>query len=1562
MGREEIRTTQQRANVGREPSPAVPTARPQGRLDRITLQDALGNLGTARYAGALRRKAMDGGRPPVPEDGRADVITEIADAGFGGRSHRLPYLEQIQASFGRHDIGDVDAHVGGMAAKAGDVLGAHAYTRGEQVAFRESPDIHTAAHEAAHVVQQRQGGVLLSGPVGHADDRFERHADAVADLVVRGASAESLLGLPASGRNGPTAGAIQLDRDEDADVVPFSKINLLPSREKYEAKGQLKPLGSAPSIDLDDFTVKVSSTGGAWSLGARKVQDKPPDLSALNHPQPIAETVGEDAATMSSPEMLMRLAALEVLASKIARLVAGNGYQEGLAEGAAGIIGVVSSRLKTPPGVESYFVDPYGVLDPIPTEPAPLSREIVRSETVFDRVAGGIAEVAADRAREEQMGGSIAATSASREGAHYDVEEGLSGLRNVQRWYVEAANHVLQPRIVGDFNYADRLHGETNDGLQKRKLIYFETLKSNVAGGERLTGPINDWAHDVEQDLAWLDEQAPKVRAARESNSPDFSLEQEFEARAGLVGASIEALSEYDRAAVTYDVLKVHAFLGFGLEDAKRIRWRLEQMHRAAQDRDVDYLRVLLRDHQKDSNVQAFYARVPDIVKWSGIIRSLTIMLIATLASAGVGIAITAVTGVTAGAVELLSLNFFLRLGLQSFTFTLVSRSLQSLTTGVTVGSFWAEFLSNLVLFGAMGAASIGLRSTLKALGSIAASAVSHSVNLSIMQVYGYIHGSIEAGHLLTGDEVAEMTQQNLLMMVAMGVLMKPFEPIIHGLEKTAATNHFLDKYQGEFAEIETSRNQLAKAIEARIGNDPSGEKSSAEVNGFREKYAEIEGRLKLLVDRAIADPRCDTVAMRREIAEMVTRAQRTPLPEVLHEGGLDPAMEVMPTGREGSWSFPQGRGEALKAFLVKAGYEIALDIPTSGGRVIEAEVPGKGRVQLIERPTAERVVVPLSEGELAAARTEMAGDTAGEVVGGTRSRGAYILAEKVTQTPETVERAATRLARSIRGEGLRLSRVAVEGNRTIGALRVDLQAHGVPMGRMMDVAVSIEVVPDLAVARALDDVTSAHDKEAGHAQVRVIGDAQTGWKLEIKIDGRLATESDVQHNLRHELREGAGTIADLIRDPTFDVEAAQQPGVFGPGNETVLTRHARAAALEVRDLVEELQPALQGHEEASRQVALARGGRSARVRRAAGNIAMLRLDAALDSMGFADPATRAAKTQALLDYLGVTADSPVGQYVEGYGRRYEAAVRRRAALHRVSATDLQALEKALGPDLEVYFAQQIPDAAIDSLNEMTKLGAGPEARALVREHAGGELNDEKLVSSLKEAVVNARRVSQALEEARASLASATEKVREAYNKYGSKQRWAQRLASDLSETTGEVARDAARKELAQAKAEKAALEAEANEREAERRPLEREVKRLERELRGGRPEYEGIGATGPIGEEFLRSLGGQSQVRKYVGDSVRIVDQLVDDWAHEAKVGETDLDEENERRIAREVELMGGPLVNGKRKWPPQIKGSIWHFIRSPVTGKIGPNARLAEALTNAGIEIRYEYHVVPW
>jgi len=134
----------------------------------------------------------------------------IASQGVADAGGRLPHADAIIQSFGeehRTAIEGIRAQVGGPATAATRAIGAEAYATGQSVAFGAPPDLHTAAHEAAHVLQQRSG-VSLRGGVGQVGDPHEQHADQVADIVVRGESATSMLG-PASS---PTASSTGVQR------------------------------------------------------------------------------------------------------------------------------------------------------------------------------------------------------------------------------------------------------------------------------------------------------------------------------------------------------------------------------------------------------------------------------------------------------------------------------------------------------------------------------------------------------------------------------------------------------------------------------------------------------------------------------------------------------------------------------------------------------------------------------------------------------------------------------------------------------------------------------------------------------------------------------------------------------------------------------------------------------------------------------------------------------------------------------------------------------------------------------------------------------------------------------------------------------------------------------------------------------------------------------------------------------------------------------------------------------------------------------------------------------
>lgn len=138
--------------------------------------------------------------PTASAPGQAADVHGAAAHGIAGASHPLPFAGDIQSLFGHHDVRGIEAHTDAPAAAGARAMGAEAFATGNHVAFASTPDLHTAAHEAAHVVQQR-AGVHLKGGVGEAGDAHENHANQVADRIVAGRSAEDLLDRYAAGTN-----------------------------------------------------------------------------------------------------------------------------------------------------------------------------------------------------------------------------------------------------------------------------------------------------------------------------------------------------------------------------------------------------------------------------------------------------------------------------------------------------------------------------------------------------------------------------------------------------------------------------------------------------------------------------------------------------------------------------------------------------------------------------------------------------------------------------------------------------------------------------------------------------------------------------------------------------------------------------------------------------------------------------------------------------------------------------------------------------------------------------------------------------------------------------------------------------------------------------------------------------------------------------------------------------------------------------------------------------------------------------------------------------------------
>jgi len=204
--------------------------------------------------------------PDGPLD-RAMRVHSAAERGISGSSGTLPHASTIQKSFGGYDISNIQAHLDPAAHAGATAMGAEAYATGDRIAFANaSPDLHTAAHEATHVIQQKAGVSLLGG-VGKTGDRYERQADDVADLVVQGKSAAGLLGEISGGTGSDNS--VQMREDPTLRMPPDEGKSDEASVVREEAPQKEDPSlkNSSTTIDIALVAARLDADSAREDLG-----------------------------------------------------------------------------------------------------------------------------------------------------------------------------------------------------------------------------------------------------------------------------------------------------------------------------------------------------------------------------------------------------------------------------------------------------------------------------------------------------------------------------------------------------------------------------------------------------------------------------------------------------------------------------------------------------------------------------------------------------------------------------------------------------------------------------------------------------------------------------------------------------------------------------------------------------------------------------------------------------------------------------------------------------------------------------------------------------------------------------------------------------------------------------------------------------------------------------------------------------------------------------------------------------------------------------------------------
>lgn len=243
-------------------------------LDTALVQFRVNALARSGYG------IQDDAEGPRTASEGANHARAVAMTPLSGSGGPLPYLDKIQSAFGHHDVSHVRSYDGASANEATATLNAKAYATGGSVVLGPNTNLHTVAHEAAHVIQQHAGVTLKDG-FGRAGDIYEQHADAVADAVVAGRSAVGLLDTmagsgkhaAASGRNIQLDGNHANDEDEDEDELP-ERMRRADRRRRHQdgrVEQQDVYLGTDTGVVDDNGEAQRRQVGGSDDEGTTQL-------------------------------------------------------------------------------------------------------------------------------------------------------------------------------------------------------------------------------------------------------------------------------------------------------------------------------------------------------------------------------------------------------------------------------------------------------------------------------------------------------------------------------------------------------------------------------------------------------------------------------------------------------------------------------------------------------------------------------------------------------------------------------------------------------------------------------------------------------------------------------------------------------------------------------------------------------------------------------------------------------------------------------------------------------------------------------------------------------------------------------------------------------------------------------------------------------------------------------------------------------------------------------------------------------------------------------------------
>jgi len=233
--------------------------------------------------------SLDDRPATAPTLGQAalQLVEAIAGAGLASPTVELPHVAALESAFGPEALQGIQVHRGPEATASLEQLNAGAVAQGDHILLQQS-DLHTVAHEVAHVVQARQGRAATDSPA------LEAEANRAADQAVAGGDAlTALVQSPATSVGSTTAvaadtGALLAPPEDDAPAAEAGGDDTVGGGTVERPENAANP-GDAPTDDPAPSDPSLPEAEGPPALPSGNPEAPPSDDPNANEQQPTPE-------------------------------------------------------------------------------------------------------------------------------------------------------------------------------------------------------------------------------------------------------------------------------------------------------------------------------------------------------------------------------------------------------------------------------------------------------------------------------------------------------------------------------------------------------------------------------------------------------------------------------------------------------------------------------------------------------------------------------------------------------------------------------------------------------------------------------------------------------------------------------------------------------------------------------------------------------------------------------------------------------------------------------------------------------------------------------------------------------------------------------------------------------------------------------------------------------------------------------------------------------------------------------------------------------------------------